>query len=464
MVHDTPLWRLSAAALADGFRERRFTPSEALESVLGRIAERNPALNAIVTLDANGARAAAADATSRHAAGRPLSPLDGVPLTVKDNIPVAGLRCTWGSRLFEHRVAPRDELPVARLRAAGAVILGKTNTPEFAMQGYTDNLVFGATHNPWNPALTPGGSSGGAVAAVASGMGPLALATDGGGSIRRPASHTGLFGFKPSEGRVPRADGLPPIFLHYEVAGPIARSIEDIALAMQVLSPPDARDAASQAFMGRPFEWPRATRPLRILHVPTLGDSPVDAEIAASVTACAADFAARGHAVTTADAFDLADAVTPRWMRWSQAGLARLMTEHAAWRTLLTDGAVANAEAGMAMRATDLFELAEAMGALRDGLARLFETCDAILTPAAAALPWPVGVTHPDTIAGRPVGPRGHAVFTGFVNAAGLPAIAFPCRPSSNGLPIGAQLIGPWGSDALLCATVAHLHADWPPE
>lgn len=466
MVHEppTPLWRLSAAALDAGFRERRFTPVQALEAVLARIAARNPGVNAIVTLDADGARAAARTSTERHAAGSALGPLDGVPLTVKDNIPVAGLRCTWGSCLFDTRVAATDELPVARLRAAGAVILGKTNTPEFAMQGHTDNAVFGPTRNPWNLALTPGGSSGGAVAAVASGMGPLALATDGGGSIRRPASHTGLFGLKPSEGRVPRADGLPPIFLHYEVAGPIARSALDIARVMQVIAPPDARDAQSLVHANRPFDWPQPERAHRILHVRTLGDAPVDAAIAASVEATARDFAARGHAVTTASTFDLADAVTPRWMRWSQAGLAHLVRSHADWRGRLTEGAVANAEAGAAMPATELVELAFAMAELRNALARLFEDHDMILTPAAAALPWPLGLTHPPEIAGRAVGPRGHALFTGFVNAAGLPALAFPCRPAPDGLPIGAQLIGAWGTDALLCAAVAHIETTWPPE
>src|SRR5439155_13553145 len=141
----------------------------------------------------------------------------------------------WGSAALAGLVAERDELPVARLREAGAVIFGKTNVPEFTMQGYTDNPVFGATGNPWNPALTPGGSSGGAVALVAAGGCPVALATDGGGSIRRPASHTNLVGFKPSRARVPRGGGLPPIFLDFEVAGPIARCVDDVRALMRVI-------------------------------------------------------------------------------------------------------------------------------------------------------------------------------------------------------------------------------------
>ena len=171
----------------------------------------------------------------RYARGAPLGPLDGVPVTIKDNILVAGLHCRWGSRLYEDYVPTQDELPVARLRAGGAVIVGKTNVPEFTLEGYTTNLLFGTTRNPWDTRLTPGGSSGGAVAAVAAGLGPLALGTDGGGSIRRPVSHTGLVGLKTSIGRVARGPSLPQILLDLETIGPIARTVDDAALALQVI-------------------------------------------------------------------------------------------------------------------------------------------------------------------------------------------------------------------------------------
>ena len=206
--------------------------------MLARTAQTNTSLNAIVTLDEEGARTAATASEKRWHAGNARGPLDGVPLTVKDNINVRGMRTTWGSRLYADFVPAVDELPVARARAAGMVILGKTNVPEFTLHGYTDNAVFGTTRNPWDLRLTPGGSSGGAVASVAVGMSPLALATDGGGSIRRPASHTGVVGFKPSRGRVARADGLPQILLDYEVAGVIARTTRDARLLLEAIALP----------------------------------------------------------------------------------------------------------------------------------------------------------------------------------------------------------------------------------
>ena len=205
----TELWRLSAAQLTHGYANGDFTPGEVLDAVLNRVAECQPHTNAMVLVDRMGAKLASSASRLRWARGKPLGPLDGVPVSLKDNLQAGGLATSWGSKLLKGFVARRDELPVAKLRAAGAMLFGKTNLPEFAMQGYTGNPVSGVSRNPWNPALTPGGSSGGAAAAVAAGCGPLALATDGGGSIRRPASHCGLVGFKPTADAVPREGGLP---------------------------------------------------------------------------------------------------------------------------------------------------------------------------------------------------------------------------------------------------------------
>ena len=462
------LWRLGAAELVSGYRRGEWSPLDALGQCLARIQAYNGLLNAIVTLDEAGARIAAEESARRWASGKPLGPLDGVPATVKDNIAVRGLRMTWGSRLYEKQVAQADELPVARLRAGGVVILGKTNVPEFTMQGYTDNELFGPTRNPWAPRLTPGGSSGGAVASVAAGFCPIAIGTDGGGSIRRPASHAGVVGFKPSRGRVPRADGLPPIFLEFESVGPMTRSVEDAMLAIAAMSEPHPADPASEAFRDAPFVVPEAPAACRVLFAPTFGDSPVDPEIASSVSAAAENLRRMGHQVDERPGLRLADEINALWPKLSQAGLAWLLESTPGWHGRITQAMQANADAGRRMPATEFFELLVAVNRLRRACGELFAEYDLLLTPSAAALPWPAQEQFPALIDGRPVGPRGHAVFTGFANAAGLPGISLPCAPSSTGLPIGIQLVGGFGCDGAVCAIArqfehAHPWADqWP--
>jgi aspartyl-tRNA(Asn)/glutamyl-tRNA(Gln) amidotransferase subunit A len=451
---------LSARALAGLYARRALSPVEALDAILARIARLNPRLNAIIALDEAGARAAARASEARWQAGTPLSPLDGVPLTVKDNITVAGLPCAWGSPLFRDFTPERDELPVARARAAGLVILGKTNVPEFTLQGYTDNTLFGPTRNPWNPALTPGGSSGGAVVAVAAGLGPLALGTDGGGSIRRPASHTGLIGLKPTPGRVPRCDGLPAILLDLEQIGPIARTAADLAALLALLSPPDPRDPASRGLppLAVPVPPPRQ----RILYVPQFGANPVDPEITTSVAIAAARIARLGHCVETGEAPFTAEELGALFAPVSQAGLAWLLAQKGGEpeAPMLREMAAA----GRALSPQAVFAAVDGIHGFRRRMAAFFQAWDLILTPAAAALPWPARQVAPPVIDGQPVGPRGHAVFTNFANLGGLPGIALPCQPSESGLPIGFQLVGPAGSDGLLCAMAAEWEAakPWP--
>ncbi len=458
-----PLWQLDAAQLAAGYRHGGFTPPQALQACIARSRELHERLNVLTALDLDGATAAAAASAARWRDGRPLGPLDGVPATIKDNLHVRGLPTFWGSRTLEALTPDADERPVARLREAGAVIFGKTNVPEFTMQGYTDNPRFGATGNPWNPALTPGGSSGGAVALVAGGGCPIALATDGGGSIRRPASHTNLVGFKPGRGRVPRGGGLPPIFLEYEVVGPLTRTVGDAAAVL--------------AAIGRGFDTaaPRSLSPLRILHVPRFADHPVDPRIAALTDAAARDLAALGHQVETAGRIDLFEAVNARWPLLSQVGLAWL-SEHAGefagaarpgFDPACFDPAVfgpamqANTDAGRAASGRALFELLYEVDRLKLGLSDLFERFDLLLTPCAAALPWPKRETHPPRIDGREVGPRGHALFTAFANAAGLPAVSLPCG-FADGLPVGIQLVGREGEDNGLLALARQYEAARP--
>jgi aspartyl-tRNA(Asn)/glutamyl-tRNA(Gln) amidotransferase subunit A len=485
----TDWFKVSATDLADAYRARKTSPVEVVHSCLDRLDAVNPVLNAVIAMDRTAALAAAQASERRWRDGNALGPLDGVPFTIKDNIVTADLPTTWGSPLYRDFVGAADELPVARMRRAGAVLIGKTNLPELAAQGYTDNPLFGPTGNPWNPALTPGGSSGGAVAAVAAGIGPVALGTDGGGSIRRPASHAGVVGLKPTPGRIPRCDGLPAILLDFEVIGPIARTVADLIVTTQVLSEADPRDPASlrlPRFVVGPTPGvfaPGASapgssvpgsltsiiapRPRRILFVPRFADHPVDSEIAASVAAAAEVFARLGHNVQQGPApFDVAT-VTAIQSTISQSGLAWLMRQHGGASPGMT-ALQALAASGAGLPAHALFGALDATTRLRRDMSEFFETTDVILTPAAAALPWPKAESHPAEIGGTPVGPRGHAVFTAFANIAGLPGLALPTGFSRDGMPIGLQLVAAPGADAALLSLglqyeQAHPWADrWP--
>ena len=459
-----PLWQRSAANLLTGYAGREFSPVEVLDSVLERLEAVNPRINAVVTVDRKGARCAAEASEKRWLAQTPLGPLDGVPLTVKDNIPVRGLRTTWGSNLYAEYVPEVDELPIARLRNAGAIILGKTNCPEFTLQGYTDNLIFGPTRNPWNLELTPGGSSGGAVAAVSAGIGPIAIGTDGGGSIRRPASHTGLVGLKPSRGRVPRCDGFPAILLQLETLGPMTRNVADLCTVMQIIAPPNPRDPVSSYFRWNPFEI-EPVRPSRILYVPQFADSPVDPEVWANVATAAQRFRELGHWVEEGQAPFAIEPLAQAWGVIGQVGLAWLLESKPGWPGKITPALEEMAANGKARTGREYFGALNAFRELEQSLSVFFLGFDAILTPTAAALPWPVTEPYPKRIDGQEAGPRTHAVFTGFVNISGCPGISIPCDPAANGLPIGLQVIAAQGRDGLLCGLAAQFESahPWPP-
>lgn len=452
------LWQWSATELAAAYRAGRVTPVEAVRSCLARIEQVNPQINAFVALR-DAVLEDAEASTGRFRAGQPLSVLDGLPLSIKDNLCTADLPTTWGCpSLVAHPPAARDELPVARARAAGALIVGKTNVPEFTLEGYTGNPVFGVTRNPWDLALTPGGSSGGAVASVSAGCTPLALGTDGGGSIRRPASHCGLVGFKPSIGAIARGDGLPSLLLDFEVVGPMARSVADARLMFEVLRGPHPTDRASLACEAAAAlsQRTRQSRAPRVLYVPTLSGAPVDPAISAACADAASRLRDLGFDVETGDLPLSIEALSRQWPQVGQIGLAAMFNAMPAWRELASPKYRDMAAQGDALGAAALWQLLESVEQLRRDCAQLFETIDLIAMPSAAALPWPAQEAFPPAIAGQAVGPRGHAVFTGWVNAAGLPAVSVPVAASAAGLPIGLQLIGAYGADdAVLEAAAA---------
>src|SRR5207249_2963991 len=289
----------TATELVHLYRSGKASPIEATQAVLARIAELDPILNAFCIVDADHALANARASEARWQESAPVDLLDGVPVSIKDLILTRGWPTLRGSRTIDPRQPWDIDAPVtARLREAGAVLLGKTNTPEFGIKGTTDNLLTGITRNPWNTKMTPGGSSGGAAAAVASGMGPLAVGTDGAGSVRIPSTFCGIPGLKPSFGRVP-AFPLSPMGTVAHI-GPHARCVEDLALMLTVMSKPDARDWTSLPYDPRDYRVGLAdgVRGLRVAFSPDLGYvNDVNPEIAAAVRKAAESFAAQGAQV-----------------------------------------------------------------------------------------------------------------------------------------------------------------------
>lgn len=455
------IWQLDIHALAAAYADGSLSPITVLQACCERIARLDPQINSFVALaPADALAEAAADSAARLARGQPRSPLEGIPLAVKDNLAVAGMPLAWGSHVFGQTPCEADELPIARLRAAGAIFVGKTNTPEFAVEGYTANARFGATGNPWNPALTPGGSSGGSVAAVAAGLVPAAIGTDGGGSIRRPAAYTGLVGLKPGTGRVARDGGLPQVLLDFEVVGPLCRSIRDARLLLATMAGPHPADPAS-AFLP-PLDMPASHEPLRILAVARFGTAPCDPLILDSFAQAVRQIETLGHRVETGPLpFDLA-ALNAFWSNIAAVGLDRLRRDVPRMATHASPQYLAMADAGAALSATDFWGGLDAVAALRAAAGRSLAQYDVIMMPACAAMPWPASRPFPPEIAGQTVGPRGHAIYTGWVNACGLPGLTLPGAPAPDGMPIGFQLVAGHGRESLLLDLGAAYEARQP--
>ncbi len=432
---------------------------------MAHIEESNGRINAFVALSETAVDDARSSAR-RHAEGRPLSPLDGVPVAIKDNLVVKGLPATWGCQHYAEFVPDADELPVKRLRAAGLILVGKTNVPEFALEGHTANPLFGVTGNPWNLTLTPGGSSGGSVAAVATGLVPLALGTDGGGSTRRPAAYTGLVGLKPSIGKIARGGGLPQILLDFEVIGPIARNVADLALLFDVLAGPTSRDHRSRQFLGDGSET--VAQGLRVLYVERIGDAPLEPIIARNVSTAAESFADLGCIVERGSLPFNIEAINQFWPTIGMVGLANLMKAEPTMRERASAKYVEMANRGNEISAGTFLEGLDEIWALRDRVGAAFQDYDIIMTPSCAAMPWPAADSYPTLIDGQEAGPRGHAVYTGWVNACGHPAINLPAAPADDGMPIGFQMVGDFGAESLLIELAhryeaAHPWADrWP--
>ena len=438
------LYKQDAVSLIESFRKGQHSPGEVLTETLDRIEQFQPQINAYCFYNES-VREDALASEKRWAKNEPIGPLDGVPIIVKDNMAVRGMPASWGNAELATRMITEDELPVARLREAGALIVGKGNTPEFAVEGYTANARFGVTSNPFDTRLTPGGSSGAVAAAVASGQATLGVGTDGGGSIRRPAAYCGLIGLKPGLGHAPRANGLPQVLLDFEVIGPMTRTVRDARLMDSVLKGPSRLDPMSRRTV---FTEPQ--QPLRVLYVPRFGDEPCDPIMLPNVRQFVDTLADRGCQVSEGVMPLNLDEMTAHWRTVAEVGMSRLFAADEALARSATDKYQAMAERGKATTVDQFVQVLDTVRQLRIEASQLFAQWDLIVTPATSAMPWAAADGFPAEIDGQAVGPRGHAVYSGWVNAIGHPSIALPCQPSANGMPIGVQLVSDMGSESFL--------------
>lgn len=459
------LTQCTATQLLTLYRSGAASPVQTTEAVLQRINQLNPRLNAFCLVDEEAALKSARDSEARWQAhrntGTDVLPLDGVPVSIKDLILTRGWPTLRGSQTVNPDQPWEVDAPVtARLREAGAVLLGKTTTPEFGCKGETNSLLTGISRNPWNLEHTPGGSSGGASAAVSAGLGPLAVGTDGAGSVRIPAAFCGNVGFKPSFGRVP-AYPLSP-FGSVAHVGPHAMTVEDVALMMNSISQPDARDWTSLPFDGTDHMalLDFGVRGLRVAYSPTLGyANHVHPEIAAATAQAAQHLHHLGAFVEQVDPGidDPLDITTGLWF----AGAYQVWQTLSPAQQALTDpDFAAEAALGAKLDANALHQLNQRRGVLGSHLRQFMQRFDVILTPSTAV----------PAFKARPAGHSpmtseamlGWTPFSYPFNLSQQPAISVPCGLTTEGLPMGVQLVGPMFGDALVLQAAQALQACYP--
>jgi aspartyl-tRNA(Asn)/glutamyl-tRNA(Gln) amidotransferase subunit A len=448
-----------ASALVEDFRARRRSPVEELDATLERIAREDPAVNAFRLVDAERAREVAARSEERWVRGEPAGLLDGVPVAIKDVLLTRGWPTLRGSRAIDpDRPWDVDAPSVAALAAHGAVAVGKTTTPEFGWKGVTDSALDGITRNPWDPTRTAGGSSGGSSAALAAGMVTLALGTDGGGSIRIPCGFCGLPGIKPTYGRVPAWPASPFGVLAH--VGPMARSVRDVALLLDVLSEPDRRDWTALEPPTVPFRDPAGeVTGLRIAFSPALGYASVDPEVAALVARAAERLESLGAHVEEVDP-GFPDPRATFETLWF-AGAAKVVADLGDPPPAdLDPGLVRVAARGSAITALDYLRALQARDALGLRMSEFHASWDLLVTPTLpipafeAGADVPAGAEDPDWTGWTP--------FTFPFNLTQQPAGTVPCGFTSAGLPVGLQVVGPRYGDALVLRAMAAYEAAHP--
>jgi amidase len=457
---------LSATQLAAAIRTKELSAIEVCDAILYRIGQLNPQLNAYCTVTAEAARAAAHEAEAAVMRGEALGPLHGVPFSIKDLTPTKGIRTTFGSKIFENHIPDEDAILVERLRAAGGVLLGKTNTPEFGCKGFTDNKIFGTTYNPWHLERTPGGSSGGAGASIAAGLGTLAEGSDLAGSIRIPASFCGVVGFKPSQGRIPRypnQNGWSTLSVH----GPMSRTVADAALMFQTMAGPDPRDPLSLPDSGEDFcsvvQGDLRLKGMRVAWSFDLGGmAPVEAEVEAICSRAAQVFDAFGCHVEEAspdvhDAHELFAVLNASLCTASVGSYAEAWGEH------MDPFLVRRLEQGRRLTLTDVHRAEVARMALYHRVRAFFETYDLLLLPTTGPLPYLACGGYPAQVAGRAITtPYELLILTYIFNLTGQPAISVPAGWTPDGLPVGLQIVAPFRADALVLHAAAAFEAAHP--
>lgn len=440
--------RMTAAELVEGYRAGELSPVEAATAALDAIEALDGRLNSYVLVDREGALAAARDSEHRWTHGAPLGPADGVPTAIKDIFLTRGWPTLRGSTLIdEHDRWESDAPGVARLREDGAVLLGKTTTPEFAWKGVTDSVRHGVTGNPWDPDLTAGGSSGGSATAVAAGMATWSIGTDGGGSVRIPAAFTGTVAHKPTYGLIPLYPASP--FGTLAHAGPMTRSVTDAATVLDITSRFDPRDWSALPSPTTSFRrgLEDGVEGLRVAYSPTLGFVENDPEVDMAVRAAVSVLAAAGATVEEVDP-GFCDPVQAFDVLWS-AGAAKVLEPHGDGALARVDpGLAACVERGRRLSASQYLDATAVRMDLGHAMGRFHQTYDVLLTPTVPVAPFPVGQDAPDGSPSREW--TSWTPYTYPFNLTQQPALSVPCGFTSSGLPVGLQVVGPRHGDALV--------------
>lgn len=454
------LWKLSASEAVALLRKGEVAPRELVDAAADRIAQTNPKINALVTLCVERAREHAARLEKLDRPNPAPQFLYGLPIAVKDNTDVAGVRCTSGSRVYENRVAAASDIIVERLERNGAIVIGKSNLPEFAAGGNTFNDVFGATRNPWDTRMSAGGSSGGSTAALAAGQVWLATGGDFGGSIRQPASFCSVTGLRPGPGMVPRQQKQP--FSALSVEGPLARTVADVALMFDAEAGFHPLDPLSQTGPHPSFTAAaaRPQRPGRIAFSADLGIArAVDREVRALTRAAAEKLARDGVTVEEAHP-DLSDAEKTFLTLRGVVFIARHAQLLEKYRDRYKPEIIENTEFGLGLKPAEIVAAEIAQGELIRRAAKFFESYELLLCPVVTCPPFDVSLRYPAAVEGvRFEGYMDWLILTYAITATACPAMSLPCGFTRGGLPVGLQVVGRPRGEAALFSAAAYIEA-----